>query len=207
MKILILVLSYNEYPFNLFMDAQKNTWDSIEVDGVETCYYHGGNAGPTYKEACLNCSDKYELMHWKFKLLLGRVNFQEYDLIFRTNSCSYIDKNRLVEVASKLPQTGCYAGYDNGGYVSGAGIFFSPDILDILQNELTEQEHYAEDVLFGEILLGRVNITGEFSRIDARVEGVEDKGSYHYRFKTSNDLSDRERDIENMIKLHKKIHG
>lgn len=196
MKILIMVLSYNEFPFSEFMKAQKETWDSISVEGIDTYYYYG---------EALGCSDKYELMHWKFKLALDSINYSKYDLIFRTNSCSYIDKGRLLKIAENLPSTGCYAGYDNGGYVSGAGIFFSPDVLDILKSELNETEHYAEDVLFGEILSGKVDIIGEFSRIDARVEGVDNLNSYHFRFKTSNHPEDRPRDIKNMIALHHKI--
>jgi hypothetical protein len=145
------------------------------------------------------------MMHWKFKLALDRVDYHKYDLIFRTNSCAYIIKGRLLEIAKQFPLTKCYAGYHNGGYISGAGIFFSPDVLDILKSELTADPHGAEDVLMGHMLNGRVPMITENSRIDANVNGVDNFNSYHFRFKTSNDHADRYRDVNNMIELHNKL--
>lgn len=198
MRILILVLSYNVEPFSDFMRASLETWDSINVKGVDTYYYHGQK---------LNCSDEYEMMHWKLKLALDNVNYHDYDLIFRTNSCSYIHKKRLLKISKKLPLTNCYAGWQNGTYISGAGIFFSPDVLDLLRNELTDKPHGAEDVLIGQILTGRVPMINEGSRHDARVEGIKGRlKSYHFRFKTSNIHEERYRDVQNMIKLHRRLY-
>lgn len=215
MKILILVLSYNEGVFADFMKAQQATWDLERHPDVDVVYYYGG-AGinvpceSNYNGECkVACSDDYEMMHWKFRLALGAIKYYGYDLIFRTNSCSYIDKEKLIEVAKTLPRTNCYAGYDNGTYVSGAGIFFSPDVLDILWTQLKETPHGAEDVLIGEILNGRVPIIAENSRVDATVDGVDlstvPETAWHYRFKTSNHHPDRVRDIKNMYKLHNEL--
>lgn len=211
MKLLILVLSYNEGVFADFMKAQQATWDRHH-DGVDVRYYYGDNGRSGWiltTELPLLCSDDYEMMHWKFKLALDVIDYSKYDLIFRANSCSYIDKEKLMKVAETLPLTNCYAGYDNGTYVSGAGIFFSPDVLDILKAELTDMPHGAEDVLIGEILKGRVPIIAENSRIDATVDGVNVSqltgNEYHFRFKTSNHHPDRVRDIKNMYKLHNEL--
>lgn len=223
MKILILVLSYNEGVFADFMKAQQETWGNTSCRGVDVCYYYGGNeskhtlqmfinSDDTINHAGLmqiNCADDYEMMHWKFKLALDAIDYRQYDLIFRTNSCSYIDKERLLKVAETLPLEKCYAGYHNGSYISGAGIFFSPDVLDIIKAELTEDPHGAEDVLYGEMLNGRVEMIAENSRVDATVEGVGEfpDTTYHWRFKTSNDHKDRYRDIANMYRLHNQLKG
>lgn len=219
MKILILVLSYTEWPFGEFMQTQQETWDATQHPNVDVVYYHGGWPSGVVshgwhiekdelrkrRELAVKSSDAYEMMHYKFKLTLDAIAYRNYDLIFRTNSCSYIVKDKLLEVAKSLPLTNCYAGYQNGDYISGAGIFFSPDVLDILRNELTNEPHGAEDVLIGEILKDRVPMINDESRIDAEVSGVNKFGGYHYRFKTSNDPDQRGRDIENMRVLHEKL--
>ena len=51
-KVLILVLSCETPPYNKMVDTSKSTWDSIEVDGVETIYYFGNHND---KRTDLNC--------------------------------------------------------------------------------------------------------------------------------------------------------
>lgn len=213
MRILILVLSYKSFPFDKFMEAQQRTWDSETNPSIDVIYYYGGNKGiipcnpPGNVELSVACSDDYNMMHWKFKLALDQINYHNYDLIFRTNSCSYIHKERLLEVAKSLPLNNCYAGYQNGDYISGAGIFFSPDVLDILKAELTDTPHGAEDVLIGEILFNRVPMINDNSRIDGEVSGFNKFKGYHFRAKTSNDQLGRMNDVENLYKLHEVLCG
>lgn len=204
MRLLIMVLSFNEYPFSEFMKTQQETcFNNLPAD-VDVVYYYGNTGDPTssQQEVKVNCTDDYNMMHWKFRLALDEVDYNKYDYIFRTNSCSYIDIDKIKKVLEIMPPVNCYGGYDNGGYISGAGIFFTPDVLDLLKENLTIETHYAEDVLFGEILKYIVSTMPEYSRIDAPVNGVGYQRSYHYRFKTSNDPRERIRDINNMKKLH-----
>lgn len=186
------------------MRMQQSSWDSIQVPDIDTIYYYKGAqfAQGDEQHVVLDCPDEYEMMHWKFKCALDFVNYHNYDFIFRTNSCSYIDKRKLQAIAEKLPKTGCYAGWDNGGYVSGAGIWFSPDVLDILHKELTDAPHSAEDVLMGDILINRVAISNHQTRYDVGVSVGSVPNVYHYRFKSSNWHEERYRDIENMKKVH-----
>lgn len=209
MKLLILVLSYNVAPFSDFMRVSQETWDAEKHPDIDVIYYYGNNGTVSNgKELQVDCSDDYEMMHWKLKLALDVIDYHKYDLIFRTNSCSYIVKDRILKVAETMRLKGCYAGYHNGGYISGAGIFFSPDVLDILQRRLTDTPHGAEDVLIGQILTPYSYIPriAENSRIDADINGVNKFDSYHFRFKTSNNIADRYRDINNMKKLHTQLY-
>lgn len=204
-----MVLSYNHSVFGKFLKTQLETWDSEDYPNIDVCYYTGGNeydstiisgqSGILYVPS----SDDYNMMHWKFRQALMGANIGQYDFILRTNSCSYIRKDKLVEIASTLPKEQCYAGWDNGGYVSGAGIFFSPDTLDIVKQELTEDEHYAEDVLIGKILSKHnIEIQDHKLRHDVGLTVEELPDTYHYRFKTSIIHDERVRDINNMKKAH-----
>lgn len=213
MKLLILVLSYKAFPFDQLMDVQQTTWGVSDND-ITVIYYHGGNSNSLslglnkdgyFHTLQADCSDAYEMMHWKFKLTLDEIDYHKYDLIFRTNSCSYVVKNRILAVAETLPRTGCYAGWQNIDYISGAGIFLSPDVLDILKAELTDTPHGAEDVLIGQILRNRVNMIDDKSRTDADLTGFHTYDGYHFRAKTSNDQIGRMRDIEALKELHEKL--
>lgn len=216
MKLLILVLSYNDGGvFTDFMRTQQSTWGSINHPDIDVIYYMGDNDSGDNdsgligfnNELSVNCPDDYDLMHWKFKLALDQINYHNYDYIFRTNSCSYVVKDRILKVCENLPKTKCYAGWNCGTWISGAGIFFSPDVLDILRNELTSEPYGAEDVMYGRMLAGQVDMIDDKSRIDADVEGFHSTTGYHFRAKTSNDINDRWRDIESLKRLHKEIGG
>lgn len=228
MKILILVLSYNEPPYRELMQAQQATWDAVEVEGVRTVYYHGGelidmNKRLPYYDTiydCPNksstqigfqCTDEYYYMAAKFKKALEYVADFDYDIIFRTNSSSYVNKQRLKEFAATLPTEKLYAGWtfpdsnseDKGMCVSGAGIFLSRDTAEILRDEIDPQFEMEEDVYCGRILRkhGIVPIDDR-SRVDYPQQQWKDlKKPYHIRFKTE----DRIKDAENMKLVHQKI--
>ncbi len=214
MRILILVLSYNQPPYSDFMLTQMATWDSVTIPGVDTCYYYGGGKdeyivrpGETSMRLEIATSDAYENMHWKFKRALDAVPYHKYDYVFRTNSCSYVHKKRLLKIAKSLPAEFCYAGWDNIGYVSGAGIFLSPDVCERLRHALTEDPHGAEDVLIGSLLKGHVPIKPlRDCRTDVGMDGSCRTSGFHWRFKTSNDPADRYRDVVNMRKLHRRLY-
>lgn len=215
-KILILVLSYNAPPFDSLMRAQMETWNSVHHDDVQTIFYHGSNDDfiPVLKEdgrLILPCNDAYYQMQWKMKLALDCVWGMNWDLIFRTNSSSYVHKRRLIGYADSLPTEKLYGGWEiktNPGtefnIVSGAGIFLSRDTAEILKNELPEGEAAEEDYLAGQILNGnhKIPILCDKSRYDVgQYVGDPPKDRYHYRLKNG----DRMNDVKNFFKLHEKV--
>jgi len=111
LKILIMVLSCRSHPFDKLMSVQKETWDSINVEGVETVFYRGGNAliwnGNVLE---VPCDDGYDWMHWKMKLSIDEIWDKDWDVIFRTNASSYVDKKRLLFSSRCLPTIGVYHG-------------------------------------------------------------------------------------------------
>jgi hypothetical protein len=194
------------------MQAQQETWD-MPNDFVDVVYYHGGLRlsefvrRPDSIELEVGCSDEYYMMHYKFKLCLDHIEeeFGTYDFIFRTNSSSYINKERLLKHAETLPKEKCYAGWSLGEKeaVSGAGIWLSPDMVSILRDEVTAGVNIEEDILIGRILHGKhgIEIIDDKSRVDVTDPDLAPIDFYHYRFKTS----DRLQDIRNMYQLHQMV--
>ena len=211
MRILILVLSYTEHPYNGMMQAQQETWDSVKPDGLKTVYYTGKGLNTDFFVDTVTynppVSDEYYEMHWKFKLALDFIKEVPYDFIFRTNSSSYINKEKLLKHAETLPKERCYSGWSLGEKeaVSGAGIWLSPDMVSILREELPPGEQCEEDILIGRILHKKhgIEILDDKSRYDITNENLDyaDISRYHYRFRTPNRLQD----IRNMYQLHQRI--
>lgn len=230
-----MVLSFNESPYKELMQAQQSSWDSIEVEGVRTVYYYGGRkidpneklphytmihhgANKSTISLEFECTDEYYLMAGKFSKCLEDVfnppdilkEFNDFDIIFRTNSSSYVNKQKLKEFAASLPKEKLYAGWTfedsndfGGACVSGAGIWLSRDTAEILRNEIDPAFEMEEDVYIGRILRkqGIVAIDDK-SRVDVTGSTWYVLGeTYHYRFKTRNRIED----ADNMKLVHQKI--
>lgn len=224
MKILIAVLSYDNPPFSNLMISQKNSWDSIGVENVHTLYYYGWDKNYNKHELVrqhhksashdlkLAFTDNYYLMAGKLKFALRWALTQEWDIMFRTNSSSYVNKKNLLKFAADLPKEKLYAGWtmqdtnhDGGDCVSGAGIFLSRDCCEILLKEIDSDYEIEEDVYIGRLLRPHgIKAIDDRSRIEfhqwlTNIDML--KQAYHIRFKTG----DRFRDAANMIVAHQKI--
>lgn len=225
-KILIMVLSYNVSPYKELMEAQKSTWDYVDVEDVTTVYYYGGlpyeshhDDMTTYpilrssysREVQFKCTDLYYLMAHKLKLALEYVKDWEYDFIFRTNSSSYCQKNKLKEFSQTLPTEKLYSGWEfidsedfGGGCISGAGIWLSRDTAEILRNEIDPNKELEEDVYIGRILRKHgIEAIDDKSRIDWPEEDKDIHTAYHIRFKGPH--GNRYRDADDMRFVHRKI--
>ena len=154
MKVLIMVLSCQDSPFDEIRKGQMETWDSIHHPDVETIYYFGnGNNKMNGKNLSLNVSDRYYEMHWKFKLALDYVWDMDWDYIFRTNTSTYVNKERLYNYIKK--NTPDYSGNSNGSYLTGNAIILSRKSALILKDnlvEVTKNQFPDEDIVIGDTL-------------------------------------------------------
>lgn len=205
--ILILVQACDDAPYGEMMKAQMNTWDRIDHPECLTIYYLGnessftGESKSTGKKLFLDCSEAYNMMHWRQKLALDYIDvFYKFDYIFRTNASSYVNKKLLVEFAKSLPKEKCYCGIDGGGYASGAGVFLSPDVVEILRTQTDESPTAYEDAYMGSVL-GRngITVTPGAKRCDVQA-GPDLPNCYHYRCKP--DDNNRQKDIDTMYAIY-----
>jgi hypothetical protein len=192
MKILIMVLSCVKPPYDALHAAQLNTWDSIDVKGVDTLYYW---------------CDEYNMMHIPFReALKERVNLFDYDFIFRTNASSYVNKKALLLKAESLLKEKCYCGINGGGHASGSGVFISKDLFQYIIDGLKDEKHGAEDVYIGQVLKGHgIDVTPGAQRFD--LTHKNDILSTHYHYRCKSDTEDRSKDIIGFNKIHKYLHG
>ena len=158
-RVLILVLSCETPPYNKMVDTSKGTWDSIEVDGVETVYYFGVSH---YKRTDLNCiylpvKESLETMGEKtVQALEYALNNYEFDYIARINSSCYVDKKKLLIYAQSLQKDNLFEGLtvkrpDTFDYTWGGGQFIiSKDVIQKIVDNKTKWNHsYMEDESLG----------------------------------------------------------
>ena len=214
-RLLVLVLSCRKPPYDALWEAQQRTWDSVSVPDVSTLYYW---------------CDELATMPWRLKLALDSAWDARWDMIFRTNSSSYADKERLLAHAATLPAERCYQGVEGIGFASGSGFFLSRDLAMILRLYLENRNYDAiEDEVVGQVLRdqGIHNIPGAeridywprptlvrtqrsphdasriFEPINATRGATENdvRDTYHVRCKASD--GDRQKDVEAMEIVHR----
>lgn len=190
--------------FDAMMKKQKETWDSIHVDNVNTLFFYGDEnidfSKIKNKNLIVKTSDATLNNSYKLKLVYDFVFDMDWDYIFRTNASSYIDKQRLLNKAQTLPTDRCYCGIKinvdrDKKCSSGAGTFYSRDCIDILRNAINEDykmKSELDDVVEGTILENKANIkvTDGASRSDYThndfntfINGITFTSTtpYHYR--------------------------
>lgn len=207
MRILISVLTYLDNGiYSKFYEVQNETWDSIDIEGVETFYYIGGGEKKEISGK-LVINDLPETIPnegYKFINFLTQTINEEYDYIFHTNSSSYVDKKLLYEWLTDKPREKFYSGvkgnYLGNSFASGCGFTLSKDVVKMLLENQNDWEHgYADDATLG-ILLGKLGLTiYEAPRFDViDYSGDIPNNFFHYRCKTNN----RELDVNNLIRIH-----
>ena len=213
MKILILVLSYDDNNiYSDFYKSQINTWDSINVEGVNTFYLFGNHINDEIIDNKILVNVQETSTHicgHKTLKAFELINNLEFDYIFRTNSSSYVDKDLLLKFVNDKPKNNYYSGvignYENIPYASGSGYFLSRDLFDLVIENINLWEHHLiDDIALGQ-LLGRFNVYPQpnqrFNIIDNdNINNINIPNNYyHYRLKTY----DRESDISNMYNIFK----
>lgn len=212
MKLLILVLSYDDNGgiYSQFHQTQKNTWDSLVVDGVETYYYFGNSDKNSLEGKEIRVVDKEnENCIDKLITTLKIINEFDFDILFRTNSSSYVDKEKLYNFLLGPKKNNFYSGiigtYDNLKFGSGAGFCLSKDLVNlIIENENLIDKNLIDDLSVANFLK-KFDITPidyGFTRWDLGYSKIDDPNFlnyYHYRLKTPNK---RNFDIEFMKRIY-----
>jgi hypothetical protein len=188
MKILIMVLSCLKPPYDKLYDIQLKTFDTVKVDDVDTHFYFG---------------NEYELMHVAFRDALREVWDRDWDIILRTNSSSYINKQALKLFLKDKEYNDLWIG-DTTGYNSGAGFIINRDLAKILMDEITDDRYPYEDLLCHNILQSKGYICQKGSNCNYNHPfKLFDTNSYQIRVKSSyvNDIN-RQMDINAMLYIH-----
>ncbi len=169
-KVLILVLSGDFPPYRKMVETSIATWDSIQVDGVETAYYFGRHkhSEPLHISGGwhLPIEETYNNIGKKtltaFSVALKDADF---DYVARVNSSTYVNKKKLIEHIQTLPDENLFSGMivKNWHHVKhswpwGPAFIISKDVVKKLaDNKDWFDSSMMEDVGIGD-LAGRLGI-------------------------------------------------
>lgn len=167
-RVLILVLSTEKDWYGRLAETSQATWDSVEVDGVETIFYFGRSTKEsTNKILYTDVEDDFFAMGRKtlaaFEYALKNRHF---DYVFRANASLYVDKKGLLRYVQDQPDTNLALGVIAPGSHEGEEFPFmwGPSYLlsrDVVQKVVDNQErwnHRMMDDLAISHLLHAINV-------------------------------------------------
>ena len=139
MRILVLVLSCAREPWRTIeLAGQRATWAGADIPAVPVRYYYGLHRGPVF---------------WGSRILKYLLANDSFDYLLRTNTTSYVERDRLRSSVSGLPRSGFYGGIveemDGVPYVSGTGILLSRDAAKTAATDPLWEFDLVDDVALG----------------------------------------------------------
>jgi hypothetical protein len=222
-KILNFVLSAAFPPYEGMITTSMETWDSIEVEGVETMYYCGESKKQN-TDRIVYFPVPEALYTMGRKLLMAfewALKNKEFDYLARPHSCIYVNKKELLDYVQGLPDENVFAGLkvdaEPKWHWGGIGFVLSRDVVQKVVDNKDKWDHrLMEDMGLSYLInqLGIPYMDGRGCSIDNMGDGwrcmmygygesfrftnfediVKSKGQYFYRVK-----QDKDRNIDGQI--------
>lgn len=162
-KVLILVLSTERDWYARLAETSRATWDSVEVEGVETIFYFGRSAKQsTDKILYTDIEDDFFAMGRKtlaaFEYALKN---RQFDYVFRANASLYVDKKGLLRYVQNQPVTNLALGVIAPGshegeqfqFMWGPSYLLSKDVVQkVVDNAALWNHRMMDDMAISHLL-------------------------------------------------------
>lgn len=171
MKILILILSSNNYPSNINKYFQKISW--LKNYRNEYFFYQSSNSNFIKKKILyLDCSADYKDINLKtIKAFEFSLKEFDFDFLLRTNTSSYIDIENLYNFLSLKKDGSIFAGhigrsvdYPNFDFISGSAFILSRDLVNQLIVNKNSLDYSLPDDLMISKFFKQINI--QFTNVE-----------------------------------------
>lgn len=146
-RVLIMVISLDKPPYDEMTRTSKATWDSVEVEGVETLYYFGiSQNGSVQNGLYLPVVESlYSMGHKDILAFEWVLKNKDFDYVARVNSNTYVNKKELINYVQGLPGKKYYAGLTVNDITSwswaGCGLIISRDVIQTLVDNKDAWDH------------------------------------------------------------------
>jgi hypothetical protein len=180
-KILVAVISCQDYPYGDMIGTSMNTWDSVHVEGCETLFYCGlPQKQNTDKIVYFNIKESLHSMGFKDLLFFEYALTKEWDYMARVNSSCWVHKKELTEYCQTLPDTNVFAGLKvavEPPWMFGGGQFLmSRDVIQaIVDNKHLWDHRLMEDMAMSYVInqLGIPYTQGNAVSLDNMTSGLK----------------------------------
>lgn len=221
MKVLVLVTNSTTYPSNTIVPFLKLTWGKDQR--VDTIYYQGGaeKISFDYPILKLDVPSSYEHVNEKgLKAFEWILKNYEFDILFRCTTTSYVNINELLKFIQKVPKSNLFCGLidtyppyevpDNQKikFVSGAGCFFSRDVLEkLIKNKKLYDYSLNDDVAISKLLTKDLNVPITIGKRQDFYHGLPRKRdvvleNYHFRFNLRDTFYPRFLEVLSLLSIH-----
>lgn len=165
-KVLILVISSQEKPYDSLMETSLKTWDSENITGVETVFYCGEPVKEnTDKVIYFPIKETLHTMGEKTLLAYEwALQNKQFDYIARVNSSTYVDKKELIKYIQTLAENNVFAGLEvlaseyAEKFMWGPQFIMSKDIIQLIVDNKIMWDHSIMDDNATSKLLNTFNI-------------------------------------------------
>ena len=216
-KILILILSCKHPIYEkIKYDGIEQTWNSYEESNTQTYYYYGDSSSCYHDDNNIYVTSKdsfYHILDKTIEVFNYCLSNFDFDYIYRTNTSSYINKQKLSQWIQNKPLSRFYSGLVGQcrgiKYASGSGYFLSKDLVEYLLEHLNDIDRrivfggQEDDLAIGTVFQHINIIPAPRQDIECNINNKPDINNYfHFRCKCQNN---RLIDIQQMHKIHKLI--
>ncbi len=182
-KILILVMSSQKPPYGKMIETSLNTWDSINVEGVESVFYCGNPMkGNTDKMIYFPLDESYQTMGEKtLRAYEWALKNKEFDYVARVNSSCYVNKKELIKYIQTLPDKNVFAGLEVVAsktaekWMWGGGQYIiSRDVVELIVENRSMWNHTVMDDQAVSFLVNKLSIPyiqGKACSMEKRKDG------------------------------------
>lgn len=172
-RVLILVLSTDmrevqgngpEYHYKALADTQMATWDSVEVEGVETIFYFANANGRTGDNVlcCATPDGFFNMGHKTLAAFEYALDYRKFDYVFRANASLYVHKPGLLRYIQNQPETnlalGVGAPHNGNIFLWGPGYLLSRDVVQKVVDAKAGFDHTQMDDVALSMLLDTLGI-------------------------------------------------
>tara|TARA_A100001011_G_scaffold400791_1_gene518905 strand:- start:29793 stop:30683 length:891 start_codon:yes stop_codon:yes gene_type:complete len=221
LKVLVLVANSNSYPSNIILPFIKKTW--AQDERIKTIFYQGDGENDSLHgdTLLLNVSSKQEFVNEKglkaFKWVIDNI---EFDVLFRCTTTTYLDIENMINFLGKQKLDNFFCGpvdvypwyevpeEEKITFVSGAGCFFSRDVIEkLIENKDQYDFSLNDDVAISELLVNKLKIPITQGYRQDFYNGYPffneiDLNNYHFRFKLSPNFYPRYLEILTLLSIH-----
>lgn len=217
MKILILIISSNGFPY----DDYKELWrEYMNLDEEIDSYFIESK---DVEKSCIEDDiiyikgvESYEKIFYKTQEALKLFDLKTYDYIFRTNLSSFIVFSKYKQWLKTLLKENVYNGsicwYARYIYASGCGFTITPDVAQMIINydEESQLSKFIDDVTIGKIcMMNNVKITsaplncifpGTFNYETNQFDDYE--CAFHFRTKMGGDRKEDVKLFKELLEMY-----
>lgn len=161
-RVLILVVSVQSPPYGRMIETSMRTWDSIEVEGVETIFYCSRpKQFNTDKIIYIDVDESYYTMGYKMLAAFDwALANKDFDYIARINASCYVNKKELINQVQSMPDNNLFSCLEVAASPTeqkwswGGGQFIiSKDIIELIVKHRHKWNHsIMEDKALGHLM-------------------------------------------------------